>query len=203
LKEENVEAMELYNGINAFYPKSQKDWRKWLMKNHQTEKSVWLIMYKKESGTPSVYWSEAVDEALCFGWIDSVRYNRDDDSFYHYFTKRKPKSNWSKINKEKVKRLMDAGLIAPAGLEMIQIAKQSGTWAAMDEVEKLTVPEDFQKKLNAYKVALQNWQSFPPSSKKLILFWIETAKRPETRQKRIEETVELAMKNIRANHYGR
>jgi uncharacterized protein YdeI (YjbR/CyaY-like superfamily) len=193
--------MELKDGIKTFYAKSQKEWRQWLEKNHESEKSVWLIIYKKESKTKSVYYPEAVDEALCFGWIDSKPNKRDAESFYQYFSKRNPKSNWSKVNKEKVKRLLAEGLITKSGLEAIEIAKQNGTWNALDEVEEIIIPDDLQKAFSKKKSALTNFEKFPRSSKRGILEWILNAKRPETRQKRIQETVDLAEKNIKANHY--
>ena len=193
--------MELKDGIKTYYAKTQKDWRKWLEKNHQSEKSVWLIIYKKDSGKPSVYYPEAVDEAICFGWIDSKPNKRDNESYYQFFAKRNPKSNWSKVNKEKVARLLKEKLIASAGLEAIETAKKNGTWTALDELEALTIPEDLQKLFSKNKIAAKNWDGFPRSSKRGILEWILNAKRPETRQKRIDETVKLAEKNIKANHY--
>lgn len=193
--------MEVKDGIKTFYAKSQKEWRKWLVKNHQSEKSVWLIIYKKESGTPSVYYTDAVDEALCFGWIDSKPNKRDDESYYQFFAKRNPKSNWSKVNKGKLAKLLEKKLVAPAGLEAIETAKQNGTWTALDKVEEMTIPEDLQKAFDKNKIAFAYFDKFPRSSKRNILEWILNAKRPETRQQRIEETVELAIKNIKANHY--
>ncbi|WP_296705588.1 YdeI family protein [Algoriphagus sp.] len=193
--------MEVYNSIQTFQAKSREDWRKWLKKNHSTEKSVWLIIYKKESGIPSIYYPEAVDEALCFGWIDSKPNKRDRDSYYQFFSKRNPKSNWSKVNKEKIAKLIEKGLMQPAGLEMIEIAKENGTWTALDEVENLIVPDDLQKLFLNNDRAFENWENFPRSSKRGILEWIFNAKKPETRLKRIEETVLLAEQNKRANHY--
>jgi uncharacterized protein YdeI (YjbR/CyaY-like superfamily) len=193
--------MELKDGLKTFYAKSQKEWHKWLEKNHQSEKSVWLIIYKKESGTPSVYYTDAVDEAICFGWIDSKPNKRDGESYYQFFAKRNPKSNWSKVNKGKVAKLLEKGLITKSGLEAIETAKQNGTWTALDKVEEMAIPEDLQKKFNKNKTAFAYFNKFPRSSKRNILEWIMNAKRPETRQKRIEETVELAKKNIKANHY--
>lgn len=193
--------MEVYNSIRTFHAKSREDWRKWLKKNHSTEKSVWLIIYKKQSETPSVYYPEAVDEALCFGWIDSKPNKRDEESYYQFFAKRNPKSNWSKVNKEKIARLVEKGLMQSAGFEMIAIAKENGTWTALDEVENLIIPDDLQELFSDNKTAFKNWERFPPSSKRGILEWILNAKKPETRLKRIEETVSFAEKNIRANHY--
>jgi len=195
--------MELKDGIKTFYATSQKEWRKWLEKNHQLEKSVWLIIYKKETGIPSVYYTNAVDEALCFGWIDSKPNKRDDESYYQFFAKRNPKSNWSKVNKAKVATLLEKGLMAPAGLEAIETAKQNGTWTALDEVEAITIPKDLQQAFNNNKIGFEYFDKFPRSSKRGILEWIMNAKRTETRQKRIEETIELASKNIKANHYRR
>ena len=193
--------MELKDGIKTFYAKSQKKWRKWLEKNHQSEKSVWLIIYKKESETPSIYYPEAVDEALCFGWIDSKPNKRDENSYYQFFAKRNPKSNWSKVNKEKVTRLIEQGLMHISGLRMIEIAKQNGTWTALDEVENITIPDDLKAVFSKSITALHNWEKFPRSSKRGILEWIMNAKKNETRQKRIEETVKLAADNIKANHF--
>lgn len=193
--------MELKDGIKTFYAKTQKEWRKWLEKNHQSEKSIWLIIYKKESGTPSVYYTDAVDEAICFGWIDSKPNKRDDESYYQFFAKRNIKSNWSKVNKGKVARLLEEGKIAQSGLEAIELAKQNGTWTALDKVEEMEIPEDLQKAFNKNKTAFGYFDKFPRSSKRNILEWIMNAKRPETRQARIDETVKLATENIKANHY--
>jgi uncharacterized protein YdeI (YjbR/CyaY-like superfamily) len=193
--------MEERNGVLAIQCKNRKAWRNWLEKNHATEKSVWLIIYKKESGTSSVYYPEAVDEALCFGWVDSKVNKRDDYSYYQYFAKRNARSNWSRVNKEKVERLLQQGLMAPAGLAMIELAKQSGTWSALDEVEQSVVPADMQALLDKQPQAQANWNHFPKSVKRGILEWILNAKKPETRKLRIEETVRLAAQNIRANQY--
>lgn len=193
--------MEIYKGIQTFHARTRNEWRKWLEKNHQSEKSVWLIIYKKDSDIPSVYYPEAVDEALCFGWVDSKPNKREENIYYQFFSKRNPKSNWSKVNKEKVAKLIKQGLMQSAGIEMIEIAKQNGTWTALDEVENLTIPDDLQELFSKNKTAFENWENFPPSSKRGILEWILNAKKPETRQKRIKETVSLAEKDIRANHY--
>lgn len=193
--------METYNGVQTYYAKSRKDWRKWLVKNHLSEKAVWLIIYKKECKTPSVYYPEAVDEALCFGWIDSKANKRDDNSYYQYFAKRNPKSNWSKVNKEKAAKLMEEGLMQPAGYAMITLAKESGTWAALDDVDNITLPDDLKQLFVKNKTAFENWEAFPRSTKRGILEWILNAKKTETRQKRIAETVTLAAKNLKANQY--
>lgn len=161
--------MEFKDGIATFHAVSRQAWREWLEQNHRSEKSVWLIIYRKESPVSSVYYPEAVDEALCFGWIDSKPNKRDEQSYYQFFSKRNPKSKWSKVNKTKVEQLIAQGLMAPAGLEMIEIAKQNGTWTALDEVFNLIVPDDLQKAFDANKFALENWEKFPRSSKRV--FW--------------------------------
>jgi len=195
--------MEMKAGVKTFYAKTQKEWRKWLEKNHRSEKAVWLIFYKKGSGIQSTNYAEVLEEALCFGWIDSKANKRDDQSYFQYFTKRKPKSNWSKLNKEKAAKLIEKGLMTPAGFESIEIAKKNGKWASLDGVEELTVPHDLRRLLEKDKTAFDNWEQFSRSVKRGILEWILNAKRPETRQKRINEIVELAGKNIKANQYIR
>jgi uncharacterized protein YdeI (YjbR/CyaY-like superfamily) len=149
--------METYNGIPAFYATDRAAWRQWLEKNHQSEKSVWLIIYKKESGIFSVYYPEAVDEALCFGWIDSIAIKRDAESRYQYFARRNPKSNWSRVNKAKVAQLKEQGLMTESGLRLIEMAQQNGSWTALDDVENLRLPDDLQALFDRNELAFQNW----------------------------------------------
>ena len=189
------------DNVKTFRAKTRKVWRKWLEKNHTKENGVWLIMYRKDSNVPSVNYAEAVEEALCFGWIDSVKKKRDAESSIQFFSRRKPKSYWSKLNRERVEKLSKQGLIAPAGQTVIDIAKENGAWTALGDVEDIVIPSDLKKKFSRNVKAYRNFEAFPPSSKKIILLWILNAKTPETRRKRIEETVLLAKKNIRANHY--
>jgi uncharacterized protein YdeI (YjbR/CyaY-like superfamily) len=193
--------MELHTNILAFHAKTRNEWRQWLAEHHQREKSVWLIIYYKSSETASVYYEEAVEEALCFGWIDSVAHKRDEESRYQFFSPRKAKSNWSKSNKERAERMIAAGLMTTEGQKRIDLAKETGTWDALVDVQNSIVPDDLQELLNRNKVALYHFQANPPSSKRIIIEWILNAKKPETRQKRIEETVRLAAENIKANHY--
>ncbi|NCA22164.1 MAG: hypothetical protein EBS86_13615, partial [Crocinitomicaceae bacterium] len=139
--------------IETFYPKSRQEWREWLQENHDKKQSVWLIYYKKKSNVPTVIYSEAVDEALCFGWIDSKAKPIDEHTFMQFFSKRKEKSVWSKVNKEKIERLTKEGLMADAGFKIIEIAKKNGDWTILDEAEALIIPtdleEEFQKKPSA------------------------------------------------------
>lgn len=193
--------MQLKNGIQTFHPKTRDAWRSWLTQHHLTEKSVWLIIYHKDSAEPSVYYEEAVEEALCFGWVDSKPNKRDNESYYLFMAQRKPNSNWSKLNRQRAEKMIAAGLMAKAGLAAISIAKQTGTWDALEDVQNSVVPPDLANALLSNPAAQSNFEAFPPSSKRIILEWILNAKKPETRQKRIEETVTLAAKNIKANHY--
>ena len=178
--------------IEIFCPASQTDWRQWLQTNHRTKQSVWLVYYKKKTNIPTIAWSDAVDEALCFGWIDSKRITLNDDKFMQFFSKRKPNGTWSKINKEKIKQLIAAGLMAKAGYESIEKAKQNGSWIILDDVEELKIPKDLAE---AFKIKVGSKKFFlglSKSVKKASLQWIVFAKRPETRQKRISKIVELA-----------
>lgn len=189
------------NGVEVFYPKSRKQWRAWLQKNGQQKKNVWLLLYNKQSGKPTLTMPEAVEEALCFGWIDSKANKRDEESRYQSFAKRKPTGSWSKINKARVKKLIEEGLMHETGMEMIRIAKKNGSWTRLDSIDRMEIPVDLQAALNKNKVALQHFNAFPPSSKKIILLWISTAKTEATRMKRIGEAVAKAEENKRANHY--
>jgi len=179
---------------------SRLEWRNWLEKHHESYTFVWLEIFKKDSGTPSVTYKEAVDEALCFGWIDSKPNKKDSKSYYQFFAKRNPKSNWSKVNKEKVEILIAQGLMTSAGLKMIELAKENGTWNFLDQVETLELPIDLEQLFSQNTKALENWNTFSKSSRRGILEWIANAKTPQTRVKRIQETVELASQNLKANH---
>lgn len=193
--------MESFKSIKAVAAKTREEWRKWLEKNNKSEKSVWLIIYHKTSKTKSIYYDEAVEEALCFGWIDSIANKRDGDSRYQFFAQRKPKSNWSKLNRKRAEKMIAQNLMTPTGQAMIDLAKKTGTWEALVDVQNSVIPYDMQKLFDKNKTAFKNFQAFPPSSKRIILEWILNAKKPETRLQRITQTVELAAKNIKANHY--
>lgn len=193
--------MQTKNGFPITQAASAAEWRKWLAENHAKEKSVWLVIHHVGSETESVYYEQAVEEALCFGWIDSKPNKRDYGSYYQYFSKRNPKSNWSRKNKETIARLEAANKLAEPGLEMIAEAKLTGTWTALDEVENLVIPPDLQAAFEQNRQAFTHYSAFPRSVKRGILEWLLNAKRPATRAKRIEETVRLAEQNIRANQY--
>jgi uncharacterized protein YdeI (YjbR/CyaY-like superfamily) len=186
---------------NTFYPTSPQAWRKWLARHHESEKSVWLICYKKNSGKPTISWSDAVDEALCFGWIDSTRKTIDDEKFIQFFTRRKPTSMWSKINKEKVKQLIEEGRMMPAGYDSIERAKKNGSWNILDAVEELVIPEDLESAFGAHAGSKDFFMGLSKSVRKMMLGWIEFAKRPETRQKRIAEIAESAGRGVKPKQF--
>lgn len=187
--------------IEAFYPKNRQEWRDWLQINHDRKQSIWLIYYKKKSNIPTVTYSEAVDEALCFGWIDSKSKPLDDEKFMQFFSKRKAKSVWSKVNKEKIERLTKEGLMTKAGFDIIEIAKQNGSWTILDEVEALIIPKDLNDEFENRPKAKAYFLSLSRSDKRNILQWLILAKRQETRQNRISEIVELSEQFLKPKQF--
>lgn len=186
--------------VEIFYPTSPALWREWLEKNHLSKPAVWLVFYNKSSGKKSISWSEAVDVALCFGWIDSKKIKIDEEKSHQFFSKRKPGSTWSKINKEKVRRLIEDGLMTDAGYKSIEIAKQNGSWTILDDVEELKIPKDLDAGFDTKPNSRDFFLSLSKSTKKSILQWLVLAKRPETRQKRVAEIVELGSQNQKPRH---
>ena len=187
--------------IEDYCPYDKKDWRKWLELNHNKKDAVWLIFYKKKSPNHNLSWSESVDEALCFGWIDSTKRTIDSEKYKQYFSKRKAKSNWSKINKDKVKTLIDQGLMEEEGYKSIEIAKENGSWTILDGVEALIIPEDLTEEFVNYKGSIEYFANLSKSEKKILLHWVVSAKRKETRQKRISEIVENASNNLKPKQF--
>src|SRR5688572_18857659 len=185
--------MEKINGIRTFNPENRKAWRKWLSINYTSAEPVCLIVFHKNSKTPNISYDDAVEEALCFGWIDNKGIKRDAESMYLQFTPRKEKSNWSKPNLDRAEKMIREGLMTEAGQVFIDLAKKSGKWDAALKAD--VIPSDLKKAFDKKKKAFQNFLTFTPSSKRLIIQWILDAKKPETRQQRIEKTVTLAAKN--------
>ena len=175
--------------IETFYPSNCQEWRQWLQENHQSKQSIWLIYYKKKTNIPSITWSEVVDEALCFGWIDSTAKPIDDEKYMQFITRRKPRSVWSKINKDKVKRLIDEDLMMPAGYASIDIAKKNGSWSILDEVEALIIPPDLEKAFAAHPGSKEAFLSLSKSAQKAWLYRLVLAKQAATREKRIREVL--------------
>jgi uncharacterized protein YdeI (YjbR/CyaY-like superfamily) len=186
---------------NSIHPKTRAAWRSWLEENHTRTTGIWLINYKKATGKMQFDFDEAVEEALCFGWIDSKPNKLDEERSMVWFAPRKRGTGWSKLNKERVERLLAQGLIMPAGLAKIEAAKADGSWNALDAVEALEVPPDLEQALARDDAAKQNFEAFPRSVKRGILEWIAAAKKPATRAKRVEETAQLAAQNLRANQW--
>jgi uncharacterized protein YdeI (YjbR/CyaY-like superfamily) len=184
-----MNAPEIYIG-------DRSEWRRWLEQNHAIESSVWLI-FNKGAGR-KIQWSDIVQEALCFGWIDGRANKVSETRTKIYISRRKPKSVWSKINKGHVEMLIDQGLMRPAGLAAIEIARSNGSWDVLNRSDNLEIPLQLQKLFTDNSIAKAHFDAFPNSSKRVILEWIYSAKTDTTQQKRIDETVRLASENIRA-----
>lgn len=178
--------------IPVICPKNRQEWREWLLQNQEKMQSVWLIYFKKRSAITSISYNDAVDEAICFGWIDSKAKPIDEERYMQFFSRRKPKSVWSRVNKEKVERLIAGGLMTDAGFSVIDRAKQNGSWTVLDEAEALVIPEDLEEELQERPEAKVYFLSLSRSDKRNMLQWLVLAKRAETRQKRIMEIVTLA-----------
>lgn len=180
--------------IEVFYPETQESWRNWLVANHENKQAVWVVFYKKASEKPTITWSQSVDEALCFGWIDSKKVAVDHEKSHQYFTKRKAKSTWSKINKDKVAQLISDGKMTPSGLECIEIAQQNGSWTLLDTVDALLVPDDLEQALLSKPNGKTFFEAQSNSAKKMMLYWLVSAKTTETRNKRINLIAESCQK---------
>lgn len=191
---------EGFDGEPAFHPASVDDWRAWLERNSGSATAVWAVLHHKGSRAPGVRYPEAIEHALCYGWVDSKAVKRDAESTYQRFSPRNPKSTWSGPNRERAERMISEGLMRPPGQAMIDLAKSAGTWDVLADARDGSMPRDLKHLFDQDQRALRNFEAFPPSSKRLILEWIASAKRPETRQRRIAQTVELAHDNVRANH---
>jgi uncharacterized protein YdeI (YjbR/CyaY-like superfamily) len=173
-------------------------WRAWLEANHAAARGVWLVTWRPRSGRVGLDYESAIEEALCFGWVDSTGGHFDDDRGKLYFAPRKPRSVWAASNKARVERLISEGWMAPAGLAAIERAKANGWWEILDAAERLEVPEDLAAALDARPPAAANFAAFPPSARKMLLGWIAVEQRPETRAARITEIAEAAARNERA-----
>jgi uncharacterized protein YdeI (YjbR/CyaY-like superfamily) len=177
--------------------------REWLAANHDSSDGVWLVTYRKGTSGPYLDMAAIIDELLAYGWIDSSQKRFDDERSQLQITPRKTRSNWSKRNKDRVERLLAAGRMAAPGLALVEHAKRTGTWSALDGVERLEEPDDLRAALDREPAARRHWDQFPPSSRRAILEWIVTAKREATRARRVSETVELAAENLRASDWPR
>lgn len=185
--------------LKDFHPLKRQDWRNWLTENHDKSEGIWFVYFKKSANKPRVIYGEAVEEALCFGWIDGVARGFDEERSKILFTPRKPKSVWSKPNKERVEKLIANGVMTEIGLAKIEAAKKNGSWDALNASDNLEIAEDLQKAFDASKTAETNFLGFTKGVKKVILSWVNSAKREETRRARIEKLVAMAAENKRAN----
>ena len=172
-------------------------WRTWLEANHATARGAWLVTWRPRSGRAGMDYEAAIEEALCFGWVDSTGGRVDDERGKLYFAPRKPRSVWAASNKARVERLTREGRMAPAGLAAIERAKANGSWEILDTAERLEVPDDLAAVLEVSPPAAVNFAAFPASTRKMLLGWIAVAQRPETRAARITKVAEAAARNER------
>jgi uncharacterized protein YdeI (YjbR/CyaY-like superfamily) len=188
--------MEFLELSEAKLFKNREEWRDWLEKNHLKEKEIWLIHYKKKSNKQSVNHFEAVEEALCFGWIDSKLKRVDEERYILRYTPRKGKSVWSKINKDAAEKMIKLGKMTDSGLEKIKLAKKQGLWdAAYTNLKKDRLPSDLKKALLENKIALKNFNNFANSYRNSYIGWVKNAKTDETRKRRIKEVVKRSIIN--------
>jgi uncharacterized protein YdeI (YjbR/CyaY-like superfamily) len=180
------------------YVKTREEWRKWLEENHTTVHGIWLIYYKKPSGKPRIPYDEAVEEALCFGWIDGKIKRVNEDYYMQWFSPRRPVSRWSELNMSKVRNLIKEGRMKPAGLLAYEAAiKKPSLIYNTKKDENLIVPDDLLIALKNNDISYNNFMKFPPSSRRLYVFWLNDAKRAETRKARIAKIVDRSEKNIK------
>ncbi len=173
-------------------------WRAWLETNHAAAGGAWLVTWRSRSGRVGLDYADAVEEALCFGWVDATGRIVDDERGKLYFAPRRPRSVWAASNKARVERLIRDGWMRPAGLAAIERAKANGSWEILDSVERLEVPDDLAAAMKARADAAANFGAFPPSARKMMLSWVVQARRPETRAARITQIAEAAARNERA-----
>lgn len=175
-----------------FTPKNRNQWRTWLQKNHAAETEVWLVFLKQHTGKSNVSYNDAVEEALCFGWIDGVKRSIDNERYMHRFSPRKAKSKWSDLNRDRARRMLKSRLMAPAGKRTIEQAKQNGEWAKPGSTRPdLSMPLELSARLKRNKKAEIFFTSLAPSYQRQYISWVATAKREETRQHRAEEAIAL------------
>lgn len=184
--------------LDRIHPEGVKEWAAWLEANHAASPGVWLVSWRRPTGRPAIPYEEAVTEALRFGWIDSTTGTIDEDRSMQRYTPRRPGSGWSGSNKRRIERLEREGRLEESGRRVIDAAKADGSWTLLDAVEELIVPDDLAAAFGRHRGSRAAWESFPPSARKQILFWIVQAKRPETRARRIEEVAARSSKGERA-----
>lgn len=181
------------------YAINRRDWRTWLRKNHDSKKEIWMVFYKKHTGKPGISYDAAVEEALCFGWIDSIVKKIDEEKFARKFTPRKSRSRWSELNKKRARKMIDEGKMVETGLARIRDAKESGEWFKSvlmgARSEELKVPPYFEKALEVNAKARKNFNNLAPTYRRHFIGWVSSAKREETRKRRLQEAVQLLEQN--------
>jgi uncharacterized protein YdeI (YjbR/CyaY-like superfamily) len=182
--------------LKKVQPKSREAWRAWLDKHHAASQGIWLVFAKKHTGLPTLSYEDAVQEALCFGWIDSLVKSIDDRFHMQMFTPRKPKSAWSASNKARLAKLMKAGVMTPAGLAAVATAKKSGAWNTYADVDKMTIPPELQRGFDTNPEAKKNWPTYTPSAQRSFLHMVNNAKRPETREKYAQRVIDLVARKV-------
>jgi uncharacterized protein YdeI (YjbR/CyaY-like superfamily) len=180
---------------------TRAQWRDWLSANHRQTESVWVVTFKIGALQPRVPYDDLVEEALAFGWVDSLPRKLDAERTMLLMSPRKPGSNWSAVNKARIETMTAAGLMHPAGLAKIEQARADGSWTALDAVDRLEVPADLADAFDQRPGSAEAFAAFPPSTRRGILEWIGNARRPETRAARIAETAEKAARGERANQW--
>lgn len=184
--------------METIFCRNRAEWRLWLEQNHKTEREIWLIYYKKHTKKETVVYGEAVEEALCYGWIDSTVKRIDNDSYMQKYTPRKEKSKWSLINKNRVLKLTESNKMTPAGNRMVEIAKKNGEWEkAYSTNQNIQLPDYLKNELIKNQQGWQNFQNFAKSYQNQYINWVSSAKRPETREKRIQIVISNCRKNIK------
>lgn len=184
------------------HPETRTEWREWLSRHHARTAGVWVVTWKKATGLPRLEYDEVVEEALAWGWVDSKTGKLDDERSMLWFAPRKPRTGWSRPNKLRIERLLAQGLMQPAGQQKVDAARADGSWSKLDAVEDGIVPPDLAAALDALPPAAEHFAAFPRSVRRGILEWIEQARRPETRHRRVTETATLAQSNQRANQWN-
>jgi uncharacterized protein YdeI (YjbR/CyaY-like superfamily) len=185
-------------GYPIFHPQTRKSWRAWLTQHHETTRGVWVASWRRETGRPVVPYPEMVEEALCFGWIDSMADTLDEQRRLQLYTPRKPRSTWTRLNRERVAQLEAQGRMVDAGRRAVEVARANGWWTIYDRVEDLREPDELAAALDAAPRARREWDAFPPSARKMMLWWVISAAKPETRAQRISAIVEAAEQGKRA-----
>jgi uncharacterized protein YdeI (YjbR/CyaY-like superfamily) len=181
-----------------YHAETRVAWRAWLAENHASVRGVWLASWRNSTGRPAVPYPEVVEEALCFGWIDSTVNILDEKRGLQLLTPRKPRSTWTRLNRQRVAELEAAGLMTEAGRRAVEVAKANGWWTILDPVEDLIEPADLAAALDAVPQARKEWDGFPPSARKMMLWWVVSAAKPDTRARRIATIVSKAAHGVRA-----